>query len=270
MKKIILTVISLLVVSIIALSCFAGCSQVSQTSKLSAPWGSYEKSVYSVKKDVLEIGTLTVVLRTFEQATDVKIGDDTISLIGTLMEYDLEITGAESYNGKVKKVVAVNGDLSPVASYVKSELDGVTSVTTVKYSGKKAYLDANGKKKTIKLKNICYDNEMLYLIIRASSIFDESYSITFNTPDTKNGGLYTVSGTASAIGSTITDAFGELSTTRALRLSASGDKGSASNIAIYSKSIILPSENDTVIIKPIIKITEGSYNYELKSITTIE
>ncbi len=270
MKKIIIAIILLFVISAIALTCFAGCSRVVQTSKLSAAWGKCEKSVYAVKKDVLDIGTLTIVLRTYENATDVVVGGETISLTGTLMEYDLQISGAESHNGSVKKTVAVNGDLTPVASYVESNLDGVKTVSQIRYSGKNATLTVNGEKKTFKTKGLVYDNEMLYFIVRASSVFDDSYSISFSVPDNKNGGLYTVNGAAGAIGSTTLDKFGELTTTRLVRLTANGEMGSSSNYATYSRSIIIPQENDAVIIKPLIKISEGGYTYELTSITTVE
>ena len=121
-----------------------------------------------------------------------------------------------------------------------------------------------------KTKGLVYDNEMLYFIVRASSVFDDSYSINFSVPDNKNGGLYTVSGAAGAVGSTTLDKFGELTTTRLVRLTANGEMGSSSNYATYSRSIIIPQENDAVIIKPLIKISEGGYTYELTSITTVE
>ncbi len=268
MKKIICAIAVIMVLSVITVCCLSGCSNVAQTSKLQATWSAYERSVFSVNKGDVNVGTLVVTLKVYKTATKVTVGGGEYDLTGTLMNYDLGITAGENAGDSIAKTVAVNSDLSPVASYVQRNLSGVYSTALTTYNGNKVTLSIDGGEgKTFKSKSPCYDNDMLYHVVRASGIFNDGYSISFNVPDNNNGGMYSVSGSQKADSVKVQTGLGE-QTGRTFTLTATTDLGSFSTNVTYAKFIVI--NEDVRVVKPIIKIEEGDYSYVLQSISVTE
>jgi len=250
-----------------------GCSQVSQLNKLQAPWADYEKFTYEVSKttgDTTEsIGTMTMI---FERLNNVKtvINGNEFTVTGSACTTELNITAGENAGDSIVSKVAFKTDFTPIASYRESDIGGTVNSVYILHNTSKnrGTIALNGSAPvTFKSRGINYDNEMLYLLIRGSDLSVESYSMSFNLTNNIDGGSYSVSA-ARADTVTINTDLGEKECVNySMNTAAAYGSGTTRTVSI-AKSFITVENTD--IIKPIVKITEGAYSYTLTAITTVK
>jgi len=198
MKKILL-VLLILVVAALPMA-FAACSRTTQSSRLSTGYvctkDGYELFSYRVFKGEQEIGTMTMCFRPLAEA-EVSLPDPTKEgdrifkgVTGTRLDLSLVVP---EKGDSVTSSVIYEGDFTPIYSYKKTIIDGVTKEMQVVYEEKtvntKLYQD--GKEiDSAEFKNSgYYDNEMLYALVRASVINDSSYSFTYKCPNALTSSL---------------------------------------------------------------------------------
>ena len=304
MKKALLIVLILLVAaSPIALT---ACSNVSQAQLLSTAYvctvpGGYELFTYDVYEKTDVVGEMTLKFEPLLKA-DVSVPDKTAeggeksytSFTGSLLTMTLQMNGVKTNDTMTSKVLYTNA-FTPVYSYKKSVIGGVTKEMQVSYSSKyartKLFVDGKADKtSTQKIKNTTVvDNEMLYAIIRATKVDDSSYSLSFSCPNALTAAMDSI--TVARSGS-VEEKIKALEPKEEQTAAAGEDAASTEpqEFSIpsylfkistgnryadtYSMSIAkepVTVHNDTVNVenvkKVILKITEGDFSYILKNIT---
>ncbi len=266
MKKFVFII---LILSLMVIPVFTGCSQVSQLNKLQAPWNDYEKFSYIVSYDGTNIGTMDMTFKRIKNTT-VTINEDEFNFEGSVCTMQLNITEGENAGDSISSEVAFNTDFSPIASYKTTFLKGVTTASFIKYNtGKnKGTLTLNGNSTTFKHTSTAYDNEMLYLLVRASDLKDSKYSMSFTSPNNLEGKLNKISVTKGGTTEIIT----ELGTINCNNFTISAEatygEGVALVLSIAKSPILLAENKDSA--KVITKIIEGKYTYLLVSATNTE
>lgn len=187
MKKIFLVLLILVLTAIPLL--LTACNNVSQTDKLMQGYScdEYELFTYNVYYKGGVVGEMTMKFevvagesRTLPSATEEGKTVTFTGKKGTLLSTDLKV-GDDVITSRV---LYTNG-FSPIYSYKYTFIDGVTKEMQVDYRGKYLYAKRyeNGKRTAYVREKASgmYDNEMLYALVRASSVGDSSYSMSFST-----------------------------------------------------------------------------------------
>ncbi len=278
MKKILKIALTVAIIVIMAAIALAGCSQVSQLNKLQAPWANYERYTYELTKsdgtDTQVIGQLVMTVQRLINAA-VAINGDDYTVNGAYATMHLDINAGDGAGDSISSQVVFNMDFTPVASYRQTVIDGVTNTSYVKYntSKKKGTLIFNGEESVFKQEASYYDNEMIYLLIRASDLAASSYSVSFAATNNIEGGSRNISATktSDSVKLTITP-FGEVECAN-FALTAAADYGDGTILALSIAKSPLKINNDDnspVVVKPIMRIAEGAYTYTLKNISLTE
>ena len=205
MKKILLFL--LIIVVIAAPVTFAACSRVSQPDMLSHPYvcsaDGYELFTYTMYEGTNAVGTMTLRFKPLSNAS-VTIADPRItsnekaftSFSGTQisMAYQLDEIGDHG-----SSEVLFDNNYRPVYSYKHTDIGGEVKDMVVSYDGDYAhtYLFRNGAIAETSEQDIdgtvCFDNEMLYAVIRASGIAQDSYTFSFVSPNALTATRETIS-----------------------------------------------------------------------------
>ena len=167
---------------------FASCGSVSQRSLLSTGYvcsdDGYELFTYEVKVGEEVVGKMTMKFEPVK-GREVTIpsaeadGEKKFTVTNsTLLTTELTMTNGDT----IRSYVLHRSDCTPIYSYKETKIEGETKVMQVAYESKYLYADryVNGEHESYRHKSSgCYDNESLYAIVRASSIGDSSYSLSY-------------------------------------------------------------------------------------------
>lgn len=278
MKKILTLVLIILVVALFSVTSLAGCSNVSQLNKLEAPWQNYERFTYKLTETVdavsTEIGTLVMTVTRLNNESATVNTESFDKVTGSYCTFELNIASGENTGDCIRSEVLFKTDFTPIASYKTTDLNGDVNTSYIEYftSKNKSILTFNGEEKEFKQSATSYDNEMLYILVRASDVKDSKYTMSFSVTDNIEGGTRSIR-VAQGSETKITVApFGELNC-RSFTLGATatyGDNASLSLLIASSPIIIGSGEAAVSVVKPIIKITEGAYSYTLTDISLTE
>lgn len=278
MKKILPISIILIIIIILIVTSFSGCSNVSQLNKLQAPWNNYEQFTYELSKTEGETSTVIgTMVMTFERILNENtvINGDNYNINGSLCTMELDIAQGDSAGDSITSIVAFKTDFTPIASYKISDINGIENTSYIKYntSKNKGTLIYNGIETEFKQSASYYDNEMLYSLVRASDLNSKDYTMSFASTDNIDGGSRSISVAKSSTELTINvNGHGDVPCT-AFSLTASAEYGNGTTLALAiakSPLTIGEGENATDIVKAIVKITEGVYNYTLTNVSLTE
>lgn len=206
MKKVLLVILILTLCATPLL--FAACSSVSQRDLLTTGYvcnkGGYELFTYDVyqadeeDKFTLLVGTMTMKFEPMEAETIVlpsasnAEGKEIKEFTGTLLSTDVTING-----DTILSRVVYDSACVPTYSYKRTVIGGVTKEMQVSYEEKYLYADLYENGTLISSvehkKASCYDNESIYAIVRASSIGESSYSLSFSCVNALTGTTNTMS-----------------------------------------------------------------------------
>jgi len=293
MKKALLIVLILLVAA--APIALTACSSVSQAQLLSTAYvcnvpGGYELFTYDVYYKTDVVGEMTL---KFQPLTGeaVSVPDRTAeggeksfsSFKGTLLSMDLQMDGVYNSDSITSKVLYTNA-FTPVYSYKKTNIGGVTKEMQVSYSSKYARtkLFVNGaeeKSSRHKIKNATvFDNEMLYAIVRATKVDESSYSLSFSSPNALTATLDSLTVSRSSTANANIKALEpkdktaeeDASTPAYLfRISTGNRYADTYSMEIAKDPVTVNNDYMNVenVKKVILKIVEGDYSYVLKGIT---
>ena len=267
---------------------FAACSNVSQRDKLMPGYScaddGYELFTYNVFSQEQIVGEMTM---KFEPLTKKSVdlpsaeGDKHFdSVSGTLLSTDLAMQNGDTVTSRV----LYDGNFTPIFSYKRTSVGGTVKEMQVRYEGKYLYaerFEAGSKVSSYREKlSGYYDNEMLYALVRASSIGDSSYSLSFSVANALTGSTDSMSITK--IGEVKESikaleprepqlAEGETSYTvpcYSFRISTGNQYAGSYTMTVTKDRQTV--ENDTLNIvnvkKIITTITEGDYKYILKDV----
>ena len=290
MKKTFLVLLILVLTAIPLL--LTACNNVSQTDKLMQGYScdEYELFTYNVYYKGGVVGEMTMKFEvvageslTLPSATE---EDKTVTFTGkkgTLLSTDLTMGNGDAITSRV---LYTNG-FSPVYSYKSTLIGGVTNEMQVDYNGKYLYAKRyeNGKRTAYVREKASglYDNEMLYALVRASSVGDSSYSMSFSTLNPLTAAKDTL--TISKIGET-EEAIAVLEpedyvlpegktafSLPCYNLRISTDNKYASTYSMTVAKSRQTVKNETIDIENVHKIittiTEGDYKYVLKDVKVV-
>lgn len=286
----------LLIILILALCAspllFAACSNVSQSSLLSFSYvcseDGYELFTYDVFKDNAVVGAMTM---KFEPLYDRSVtmvclteasGEKTFSgVTGTLLSVDLAMNNGDT----IKSRVLYDGNFAPIFSYKKTVISTDVKEMQVSYEGKYLYtkLYVNGEEgpSTEHKASGCFDNEMLYALVRASAIGSSSYSFSFTSvnpltaaPDTITiSRASQVNESVKALEPTVLPEGTETYTVPCYQFRISIDNAYAGSYTMNVAKENQTVKNDTLDInkvkKIIVSITEGDYLYKLSDVEIV-
>ena len=190
----------LLIVLVFALAAtpllFAACSNVSQRDKLMQGYScsddGYELFVYSVFHDEAVVGKMTMKFEPLQKKNvDLpSAGGDKghfTEVTGTLLSTDLELDNGDS----VLSRALYDGNFAPIYSYKRTSVGGEVKEMQVEYEEKYLYAKRfeHGQEVSCyrEKKAGYYDNEMLYALVRASSVSDTSYSLSYSVANALTG-----------------------------------------------------------------------------------
>lgn len=189
MKKVLL-IILILALSLLPMA-FAACSSVSQRDLLTAGYvcgeDGYELFSYDVFKGEEIVGEMTMKFEplkndsvTLPSVTE-ESGEKTFTGVnGSRLSVDLTMNNDDVILSRV----IYDGAFAPIYSYKRTYIGGVEKKMQVSYEGKylhtKLFVDGKEEGGIRHKTSGCYDNEMLYAIVRASAVGESSYSLSFN------------------------------------------------------------------------------------------
>ncbi len=192
MKKVILTLVSILFVALFAVSAVA-CNNATTQGQLEDIWYDYESYVYDVN-DGTNVGEYSVAIKWYGEG-DVTVGATTLKNPGKgyLVTGKLTIAGAQYDTSCFFKRVDGNTFLVPVASYRKQvnpaspetnlEINGTYDGSTFNYSGVVA---GENKQGSIGLSAPYYDNNEFHQVLRSVSTMSTGFSFSFKVPVVAN------------------------------------------------------------------------------------
>lgn len=292
MKKVVLIILILALCACPIL--FAACSNVSQRDLTMFSYvcsdDGYEFFSYDVYHEEAVVGEMSmkfeplknrsVTLPCLTDASGMKSFD---GVYGTLFSIDLSMTNGDTITSRV----VYDSDFTPIFSYKSTLIGGVKKDMQVSYEGKYLYtkLYVNGEESSSSRHKAagCYDNEMLYALVRATAVDNSSYSLSFTAVNPL---------TASADGMTISKV-GEVAesvkvlepteytlpegqtkyTTPCYQFRIATSNQYASTYSMTVAKARQTVKNDKIDItnvkKVIVTITEGEYKYILKDIQII-
>lgn len=288
MKKILLTILILALCASPLL--FAACSNVSQRDLLTFSYvcseNGYELFTYEVFEGEAVIGEMTM---KFEPLKNRAVTLDCITeqsgkktfdgVTGTLLSVDLTINNGDTITSRV----LYDSDFAPIFSYKKTAIarTGVKEMQ-VSYEGKYLHtkLLVNGEEAgSMEYKaSGCFDNEMLYALVRASAVGESSYSFSYTVvnPLTSTADSMTISKVSEvavsnkALEPTVLPEGTDKYTVPCYQFSISTDNPYASSYAMTIAKERQTVKNDVLEIKNvkkvIVTITEGDIKYVLKDV----
>jgi len=275
MKKVVTIISVIIIIAAFSLTALAGCSNVSQLNKLEAPWLDYEQFTYTlsetVGETVTDIGTLVITVRRLNSQAVTLNEENFENITGSYCTYELNVTSGDNAGDNIRSDVLFKRDFTPIASYKVTDLSGTVNTSYIKYntSKNKSTLTYNGTQSEFKQSASVYDNEMLYLLVRASDVKDSKYTMSFSITDNVEGGARSITVSQGSELTVNLPDYGKVEC-RSFTLSAAatyGDNVSLSLLLASSPISISNGETTTDIVKPIIKIIEGAYSYTLTDIS---
>lgn len=286
MKKFLLIVLLLVIAATPLL--FTACSNVSQRDKLmpgySCSDNGYELFSYNVFHQEAIVGDMTMKFEPLiKKSVSLPAAEGTKafdSVTGTLLSTDLTMTNGDTITSRV----LYDGNFTPIFSYKRTSVGGAVKEMQVEYESKYLYAKRfeNGTEVSVYREKAAgyYDNEMLYALVRASSVSDSSYSLTFSVANALTAATDRMSITkmgevkesVKALEPTTYElAEGETSYTTpcyAFRISTGNQYAGSYTMTVTKESQTV--KNDTLDItnvkKIITTITEGEYKYILKDV----
>lgn len=271
MKKLVFYVLVIFLTFVIAITNFAGCSQISQLSKLEPRWETYEKFEYVLTYDNSIIGKMFMVFKRIQNSS-ITINNTDYEFNGSYCSMQLNITEGENKGDSIRSEVAFDMHFAPIVSFKTTQFGEKTTTSNIIYNTGKGIstLIVNDKKSTFKHKTTAYDNEMLYLLVRASDLSDKKYSMSFSSPNNLENKLNEINVTKNGTEKIITD-LGEIECNNyTIKADAKYGEGVSLIVSIAEEIDIdneIESENSLTIIHPIVRIKEGSYTYTLRSVS---
>ena len=297
MKKVLLAVLILVLCATPLL--FTACGSVSQRDLLTTSYvcsqNGYEYFEYDIfhadddGKFTEPVGSMSMKFEPLKEkaVTLPCVGEEKErtfdSYNGTLLTMKAEFTNGDT----ILSQVIYSSSCRPKFSYKCTNFSGVKKEMQVSYKGKYLYAKryVNGvQKSSVRHKaSGCYDNESLYAIIRASSIGDASYSLSYTcvNPLTGNADDMSISRTGS-----IDDAIAILTPkeyelpegkekfttpTYVFRITTDNEYAGSYYVEITKNSQTV--ENDKINIKNVKKvittIVEGEYKYALSNVEIV-
>ena len=174
----------------------ASCSKVSQSDKLMPGYScsddGYELFTYSVTHEEAVVGTMTMKFEPLEKDTiDLPSADGNkghfTEVTGTLLSTDLTMNNGDTIISRV----VYDGNFAPIYSYKHTFIGGMVKEMQVEYEGKYLYakrFEYGTEVSCLTEKASGYfDNEMIYALVRASSVGDTSYSLSFSVANALTG-----------------------------------------------------------------------------------
>ncbi len=279
MKKLFLTLsVVVLITAIMVAAC--GCSKVAQTDKLSNPLVGDETYVYDVFYNTAVVGSLTIAWTDINNAKvgkeagcDFSMGEYVNnSFTGKRLSSTLNMDNGDS----IMSDVLYKASFAPVASNKVIVKDDKTSTAYVHYSSGKVNIsttvNAIKTESSLKVKSPYYDNEMLYAVIRASDIHDDSYSMSYSMPSALTRSVDTMSIVKSSAleNVNLTEISSEAIPCYQFSITISNNSYAGSYTVFLAKTNLpVTSANSSIsaVKKAVVKIVEGDYSYILKSIS---
>ena len=193
MKKFLLIVLLLVFAATPLL--FTACSNVSQRDKLMPGYScsddGYELFTYNVFHEEAIVGEMTMKFEPLLKRTlslpSASGNKDFTEVTGTLLSTDLAMTNGDTITSRA----LYDGNFTPIYSYKRTSVGGEVKEMQVEYEGK--YLYAKRFEKGAEVSNYrekasgYFDNEMLYALVRASAVGDQSYSLAFSVANALTG-----------------------------------------------------------------------------------
>lgn len=283
MKKILWVVVLVLIISLSAV--FTACNSATPQGLLGDYWGNFEHFTYAVtdKTDADNIikGTYTYSIEKFAKDSDVTLAEGfTLKKVskGNLIVGSLDINGEKIDTACFFKISSDNAFLVPVASYRKSVNADMTEIIKMTYEGTTCNyeIDTNGtiKKGSIGNKSPMYDTNEIYNTLRGASTLGTTFSMSFSVPlptEDTSASLTAQCSSTQTLQSPVESAnalYGEGIECYKVTLSRSTEVGGVSYQLYYGTQEMAVS--NWKIIRPLIKIVEGSVEYDLTAVSVVK